>query len=191
MRHRDIADLIQSDATRWAALAAVEELDLPEGCIGAGFVRNLIWDHLHGRVSDCRIEDVDVLYFDPENLDRAREAELESILLSSVPNLSWSVRNQARMHGRNNDQPYHSVAGAMSHWPETATAIAAARRGATCEIIAPHGTGDLADLILRPTSLRLDKVALFHERIASKGWLTRWPMLTIEMDALASNFIEN
>jgi uncharacterized protein len=175
---RRISRLIQDDSLRWEALLVVEKLRLPGGCIGAGFVRNLVWDHFHGRVSDCRHEDVDVLYYDPGRVRREQEEEFESILTAAIPELSWSVRNQARMHVRNNDLPYSSVDDAMSFWPETATAVAVAREGSTCRISAPYGLDDLMGLILRPTSLREDKVALFHERISSKDWMVRWPKLT-------------
>ncbi|RVV98606.1 nucleotidyltransferase family protein [Mesobaculum littorinae] len=182
MRHPqdiDIAALIRADAQRWTALAAVEALGLPQGCIGAGFVRNLVWDHLHGRASDCRDADVDVLFFDPGRPSRDYEAELESRLATAVPGLSWSVRNQARMHERNGDLPYTSVADAMRFWPETATAIAVSRAGGTCRIAAPFGLHDLRGLVLRPTSSDARKVAAFRARIAAKGWLDRWPRLSV------------
>jgi len=175
----DIAALIKADTRRWAALAFVEALGLPEGSIGAGFVRNLVWDHLHGRVSDCRDEDIDVLFYDPMRRERAYETELEGRLRTAAPDLSWSVRNQARMHERNKDRPYRSVEDAMRFWTETATAVAVSREGATCTLSAPFGLDDLTGLILRPTSLREDKLVAFHDRIASKNWLKRWPRLTV------------
>jgi uncharacterized protein len=179
MFRSDVCNLIQADSYRWGVLALVEAIGPPGASIGAGFVRNLVWDHLHGRVSDCREEDVDVLYFDPERLDPAYEMEFEAILSAANPALSWEVRNQARMHTRNGDQPYRSVDDAMRHWPETATAIAASRHGTTCKLSAPCGLHDLTNMILRPTSLKDHKLKMFHDRVASKNWLSRWPMLTV------------
>ena len=175
----ETSDLIQADKLRWEALGAVEELELPEGSIGAGFVRNLVWNHLHGRTSDCRNEDVDVLFFHPERLDRDYETELGEQLMKTAPHLSWSVRNQARMHHRNGDRPYSSVEDAMRFWPETATAVAVSRAGETCHISAPFGLQDLWRMVLRPTSSADHKVAAFEQRITSKNWLNRWPMLSV------------
>ena len=175
----DIVALLRADDRRWQALGLVERLALPQGCIGAGFIRNLVWDQLHGRLSDCRDEDVDVLWFDPARATPDHDAALEDRLRAAAPDLRWSVRNQARMHLRNCDPPYPSVAGAMRAWPETATAIAAAREGASCHIIAPFGLADLGQLSLRPTSPAPAKRAAFADRLHSRGWRDRWPMVRV------------
>lgn len=153
------------------------DLALPQGCIGAGFVRNLVWDHLHGRRSDCRDEDVDVPWFGPARPDA--DAALEARLRAAMPDLRWSVRNQARMHLRNGDAPYGSVIDAMRAWPETATAIAAAREGQACRVLAPFGLADLEGMILRPASAAPAKRAAFEQRLHSRGWAARWPMVRI------------
>jgi uncharacterized protein len=174
----DIALLLRQDARRWRALGLVAALDLPGGCIGAGFVRNLVWDHLHKRASDCRATDVDVLYFDRAETRATRDAGIEARLRAAAPDLRWSVKNQARMHLRNGDLPYASVAQAMRHWPETATAVAAWRRDEDCLILAPFGVVDLVGMVLRPTSAA--KRRAFETRLASKRWLSRWPRLRVE-----------
>ena len=178
----DLVALLREDGRRWAALTNVEALGLPQGCVGAGFVRNLVWDRLHDRVSDSRDEDVDVLFFDPVRVDAAYESELERRLAEAAPDLSWSVRNQARMHLRNGDRPYRSVEDAMRFWPETATAVAVRRDENRCEILAPFGLDDLMSLVLRPTSRREDKLAAFNQRVAAKRWMRRWPKLTLFVD---------
>ncbi|MCC5971637.1 MAG: nucleotidyltransferase family protein [Pararhodobacter sp.] len=170
-----IANLLRQDALRWQALGLVEVLALPEGCIGAGFVRNLVWDHFHGRRSDCRDADIDVLYFDRTHAGADRDADLEAGLRARAPQFRWSVSNQARMHRRNGDAPYTSVEDAMRHWPETATAVAALRAGTACRILAPFGVDDLMGMILRPTSASPHKLHAFNARLDSKGWRCRWP----------------
>ena len=47
-------------------LHALRSLDLPQGYIGAGFVRNAIWDELHKRVKPTPLNDIDVIYFSDE-----------------------------------------------------------------------------------------------------------------------------
>lgn len=171
------------DPPRWKALALVEALHLPQGCMGAGFVCNLVWDHLHGQTRDCREEDLDVLYYDPSVTDPGFDAEIEENLRASAPDFDWSVKNQARMHLRNNDAPYTSVEDAMRFWPETATAVAATRSGSNCNLIAPFGLHDLDNLILRPTSAMPRKIAAFHKRIRTKNWRERWPNLQLIPDS--------
>lgn len=174
-----ITTLLKRDPLRWHVMGLVEALGLPQGCIGAGFVRNLVWDHLHGQCSDCRDEDIDVLFHDPAKTDAAYDAEIEADLRQRAPDFAWSVKNQARMHLRNGDAPYASVEDAMRFWPETATAIACLRRDDECSMIAPFGTGDLIHLILRPTSTAAHKLAAFDARLDTKGWQTRWPLVQI------------
>ncbi|WP_028030667.1 nucleotidyltransferase family protein [Gemmobacter nectariphilus] len=177
MTEAGIVALLRADPLRWQALGHVAALALPQGCIGAGFIRNLVWDHLHGRVSDCRDEDVDVLWHGPQDMDPATDQRLEARLTALNPDLRWSVRNQARMHLRNGDAPYDGVEAAMRHWPETATAIAACRDGGTCRLIAPFGLADLGQMILRPTLPA--RRAAFETRIGTRGWLGRWPRVRL------------
>lgn len=175
----NVVDMVRCDHQRWRALGLVASLALPEGCIGAGFIRNMVWDRLHGRLSDCRDEDVDVLWHDPTCLDADTDREVELRLRSLAPDLNWSVRNQARMHLRNGDAPYLSVDDAMRAWPETATAVAALRHGDGCEIRAPFGLDDLMGLILRPASSEPRKIEAFKARVSAKQWLERWPRVRI------------
>lgn len=179
-----VSDLLTHDPLRWQAMGLVEALNLPQGCIGAGFVRNLVWDHWHEGARDCRQEDVDVLFYDQSITDAAYDAEIEAALRDSAPDLKWSVKNQARMHLRNEDAPYLSVEDAMRFWPETATAVAAARSGNLCIITAPFGLADLESLILRPTSAAPHKVAAFYARVTGKNWQTRWPKVRVIGDSV-------
>ncbi|WP_209424565.1 nucleotidyltransferase family protein [Pararhodobacter sp. SW119] len=174
-----IVRLLRQDALRWEVLGHVADMDLPEGCVGAGFVRNLVWDHFHERRSDCRVEDIDVLYFDRSRTGAEEDAELEEALRHRAPDFKWSVRNQARMHLRNGDDPYGSVEDAMRYWPETATAVAARRVGADCILIAPFGTEDLMRMILRPTSDAAHKLAAFDARQHDRKWRQRWPDMRV------------
>ena len=43
-----IEELMFLDQQRMEMLKVVAGLALPDCCIAAGFVRNLVWDHLHG-----------------------------------------------------------------------------------------------------------------------------------------------
>ncbi|MCC2975660.1 nucleotidyltransferase family protein [Sphingomonas sp. PL-96] len=165
--------VMRADPLRWHLLGVVSALDLPDGWIGAGFVRNAIWDHLHGRPPSAPTGDVDVIWHDPFCVDAAKDRKLEAVLHVVEPAIPWSVKNQARMHGRNADEPYSSVTEAMRYWPETATAVAVRRVGKDdCEVAAPMGLGDLMQLVLRPTPHFAGKKRHIYEgRVRSKGWM--------------------
>ncbi len=147
----DILALVAADTWRMAALTAVAGLGLPDCWIGAGFARGAVWDRLHGYTERTPLDDIDVVYFDPETRNPAAEASLERRLGEDLPGLPWEVRNQARMHLRNGDPPYCSSADALAHWLETPTAVALRlNHGGELELLAPLGTADLLDLVVRP-----------------------------------------
>lgn len=178
-----VSSILRDDPHRWGVLDVVAALDLPDCWIGAGFVRNAVWDHLHQRSATPVCGDVDVIWYDPDRAEAIYDRELEAQLRAWEPSIDWSVKNQARMHVRNGDAPYISATDAMRYWPETATAIAARRKTDSCEIAAPLGLTDLFALVLRPTPrFRQDKRAIYEERIRSRSWCDAWPLLTrIEM----------
>jgi uncharacterized protein len=174
--------ILASDSIRWRALATVMSLGLPDCWIGAGFIRNAVWDQLHLRPPRPPAGDVDVLWFDPERADPLEDKRLEDTLGAIDPTLNWSVKNQARMHARNGDAPYICSVDAMWHWPETATAVAARRTGqADCDIAAPFGLHDLFALVVKPTPRFMGpKHGVYLDRVRAKRWSSSWPRLRIE-----------
>jgi hypothetical protein len=166
-----------------APLRAVAALGLPDCWIGAGFVRNRMWDALSGFAFDTNPPaDIDVVWFDPTRADAATDAAQEARLNALLPGVDWSVKNQARMHSRNRHAPYASTADALAYWLETATGVAARLTPAGVEVMAPHGLDDLLGLVLRPSPdaaadpARLDDL---RRRATEKGWPSRWPGLKL------------
>lgn len=178
-REKIIERLIQSDPLRMNVLKAVSELGLPDWLIGAGFVRNLIWDYLHDK-KELTFTDVDVAYFDPSDLSEEREKEYEQKLKSKI-DLDWSVTNQARMGRINNqDRDYHSTQDAIAHWPETATALGVFLcSDNSVGVVAPYGLDDLFDLKIRMTPNFGDGRDFLLKRIQKKKWLELWPKLKV------------
>ena len=86
--------LVRSSAGLMAALRAARELGLASWCIGAGAVRSVVWDTLHGYVEPSRLDDVDVVYFEHPGQE-GRDAALERALRLAMPAVSWEVTNQA------------------------------------------------------------------------------------------------
>ena len=174
--------IVSDDPIRWRILDLVRSLQLPDCWIGAGFVRNAVWNYLHGRGTRPPAGDVDVLWFDPARADPSEDRKLEALLRTLDPSVAWSVKNQARMHVRNGDAPYTSATDAMRYWPETATAVAVRRNDEDrCDVSAPLGLDDLFALVLRPAPHFVnDKRQVYEDRIRAKGWLATWPLLRVE-----------
>ncbi|WP_281546152.1 nucleotidyltransferase family protein [Grimontia sp. SpTr1] len=174
-----IIDWIQEDALRMQAIKVVHSLKLPKGYLAAGFVRNLVWDRLHHKENDTPLNDVDVIYFNENETDERAYLSYEAKLNALMPTLNWQVRNQARMHTRNGDQPYQDILDAMSFWPEQETAVAVRLTDdGVLECVSSFGFESLFALKITPNPKR--DITLFHQRIHSKNWLSYWPKLTVE-----------
>jgi hypothetical protein len=178
-----IIDLIRADRWMLDVLEAVRSLELPDGWIAAGFIRNRVWDRLHGFEEPTPLNDIDVVYFDPEILDEDVEKQIEARLRRTLPGEPWSVKNQARMAVVNGDPPYADSAHALTCWCETPTPIGARLTGDDhIELIAPLGLDDLFDLIVRPTPHAMShphKLAQYRERMARKDWPRLWPRVKV------------
>lgn len=176
-----VAGILQRDPILSRALPALAALGLPEAWIGAGAVRNPVFDQRHG-LAPQPPADIDVAWFDPTDATAERDAAIEAALRRRAPGLPWSVRNQARMHARNGHAPYTGAVQAIGHWVETATAVGARLDPeGRVELAAPHGVDDLLGLVLRPVPAYRDRLDVFHARIEAKCWLRRWPRLTIRL----------
>ncbi|QQS23366.1 nucleotidyltransferase family protein [bacterium] len=178
MTEQDIRNLILDDSEMMNVLKAVKDLRLPDCWIGAGFVRNKVWNYLHQYPNDLNSSDIDVVYYNDRNTDSEQEKAIENALAQKISS-DWSVTNQARMHTENGDEQYTSTEDAISYWPETATAVAV-RLGQSheLEIIAPYGLDDLLSMIIR-MSPKFKDPNKFKQRLSSKRWQERWPQVTI------------
>ena len=178
-----LIDLVRSDAAMMATLAAVRDLSLPDGWIAAGFVRNRVWDHLHGYAEPTPLNDIDVVYFDPSCLEKAVEKQFEAALRERLPDRPWSVKNQARMAGINGDPPYRDTTNALEHWCETTTPIGVRLTDTDqLQVLAPLGLEDLFALIVRPTPFARrhpPKLRQYRERMVRKNWPGIWPRIRV------------
>ncbi len=173
-----VIQLIEIDEFRQEALECIRYLKLPQCYLAAGFVRNLVWDHLHEKQIPSPLNDIDVIYFDPDEVDNEIYLKYESELNLRMPQVKWQVRNQAIMHTRNGDKPYESIIDAMSYWPEKETAVAIRKTGhQNFECISAFGFESLFDLQVTYNPKR--NRGVFEHRVKSKGWLIQWPMLKV------------
>lgn len=171
---------IMEDEYRAKALKYALALDLNDWCLAAGFVRNLVWDKTHNIEQPKPLNDIDLIYFNPndydENTDRKHEEYLKSI--SDYP---WSVKNQARMNKRNLDAPYSSSSDAMSYWVEVETAVGVRlTKNNDIELVAPFGLDALFNNTITINDKRR-KPESFKSRVTKKKWLEYYPNLKVKV----------
>lgn len=165
-------------------LAQVPALGLPDWYLGAGAVAQTVWNELHGFSLDTGIEDVDLVYFDPDLSYAAEDAFIQrgKHLLGSLA-VEVEIRNEARVHlwyeqkFGTQIKPYASTEDAINTWPATATAIGV-RRDPSGEFIvyAPYGLNDLLGMIVRPNKGQITRD--IYERKARR-WQAIWPNLRV------------
>lgn len=179
MKAEEVIELIKQDPWMMQVLRAAETLQLPQWMIGAGFVRNKVWNYLSGK-NNAHSTDIDLIYFDTSNLREEREKDCD-FKLGQIVIADWSTKNQARMHLRNNTKPYLSSIDALAHWPETATAVAVSLKEEEVELFAPYGIGDLVSMTVRPSPLFPDGIERVRERVNQKKWLEQWPSINLAL----------
>ncbi len=154
---------------------------LPDGYISGGVIRNIVWDHLHGYTASSFLPDIDVIYYDPDNLDPMQEESYRSILAGLLPDVRWDVANQAAVHLWYEErygvqiQPLRSIPDALTTWLETMTAVAVRLTNTdSIQIIAPFGLEDLFGMVVRRNSYRVTD-AFYRKRLRQKEYSRRWP----------------
>jgi uncharacterized protein len=181
-----LCDIVAASAPFMAALRAARSLGLADWCIGAGALRNLVWDALHAFERPTPPADVDLAFFDPADLSPERDQGLQARLAMLCPGLPWEVTNQAGVHQwfeacfGHAVAPLGSLHEAVASWPETATAVGVWLDAADgLHVIAPHGLEDLFAMRVRRNPVRVS-VETYRQRCASKRYAERWPRVVVE-----------
>jgi len=168
--------LLETDPHRMDILRAVSTLGLPDCWVTAGFVRNLVWDHLHHKKTE--LNDVDVIYYCQTDTQGQLAVHATRQLQAMLPKVNWQIKNQALMHIKPQHSQYLSSTDAMTFWPEQETAIAVKIDVSGCfSIVAPFGLTSLFEQ--RITFNPKGNEQIFWQRIKQKSWLITWPKLVI------------
>lgn len=180
--HATLVELARSSPWMMEILRAAREVNPSNWAVSAGVVRTLVWDHLHGFDSPSRLNDVDVLFFDPA---RTSEPAIEEALRSLAPAYEWEAKNQAFIHEWYERKlgveiaPYTSTEAGIAGFVETATAVGLhLDEDDSISVVAPYGLDDLFELTLRP-NLDAPDPSYFEKRVAAKSWVEQWPRLTV------------
>ncbi len=176
MTEQDILNLILQDKWMMSVIYAAAALNLKDWIIGAGFVRNKVWNHLleiEKETVDTR--DIDLVYFDPNGNDEKADEELSEKLRQKT-GITWEVVNEYYAHKWNNLPPYKSTEDAISQWPETVTAIGVTLdKNNKLKLIAPYGIDDLINFKIRISPKFKGDSELLKKRMADKKWKEKWP----------------
>lgn len=184
-QHQALLAITRRTGWMMQALRAARGLGLDSWCIGAGAVRNMVWDELHGHARPSALSDIDLAYFDARCLDGQRDAELQRELEQALPGVPWEVTNQAGVHlwfescFGHAVEALPSLQAAVASWPEYATAVGLSLDGDDrLTVIAPHGLDDLFAMVVRRNPARVS-VAEYRRRVQTKAYAQRWPRVRV------------
>src|SRR5580704_1818036 len=180
-----LAELLAAEPWMLRAIDAVAVSSLPDAWIGAGVIRDLVWGQYHGGFDPAAVKDIDVAYFDPEDLTMERDMTAQEILCGIAAGLPWEATNQAAVHvwyhqyfGGPPVESFASVHDAVATWPETATCVAVRKGPGGVEVCAPHGLADLLDGVWRVNPIRVTP-AISEARLARQRVRVRWPRVRV------------
>jgi hypothetical protein len=180
-----LVGLVRGSPVLMRALRAARSVNPPDWVIGAGAIRDRVWDHLHGFTRATPVKDVDLAFFDPTSLGSERERGVQRVLNAQAPELVWDVTNQAGVHlwyphvFGVEVNPLTSTSDAVGTWPETATAIGVRLLSDdTIRVVAPCGLDDLFGLICRRNP-RWATREQYRRRVENKQVAKRWPRVRI------------
>jgi hypothetical protein len=185
---QELTRLIRSTPWLMSILETVRECNPPDWLVGAGVIRNLVWDHLHQYQTPTPPADIDVIFFDPQDVRPERDRMAQQQLAQRLPHIPWEATNQAAVHLWYEEvfgfsvPALHTSEEAVGTWPETATSVAV-RLLATDEIyiVAPCGLTDLFNMVLRRNPSRVTREQ-FVQRLHSKEILRKWPHVQVIYD---------
>ena len=177
--------LVCSSPFLMRALRAARTVDPPDWLIGAGVIRDRVWNHLHGFAQPAPSKDVDLAFFDPASLGSDREQSLQRAVTVQAPDICWDVTNQAGVHlwypevFGTEVEPLTSSADGVGTWPETATAVGVRLLADdSIQIVAPCGLDDLFGLICRRNPRRVTEEQ-YRRRLERTQIPKRWPRVQI------------
>jgi hypothetical protein len=163
-------------------LARFDEIGLTDGWLVAGAIAQTVWNLAFGKAAEFGVKDVDLVYFDAQDLSPESEAEHERRLRDLFRHLpiKLDVKNEARVHLWYEARfgypiaPYSSTEDAIANFPTTATAVGVRRRAGQFACCAPFGLDDLFGLVVRPNQRQITR-AIYEAKV--ERWRSVWPQL--------------
>jgi hypothetical protein len=170
--------IVATVVDRWSEIA------LPDCWLVAGCLAQTVWNDAFGLPATHGISDIDLVYFDGNDLSEEAEAGHATRVLALFADLGlWiDVKNEARVHlwyaekFGNALTPYVSTEDAITTFPTTATAVGVQPRAGGLHVFAPYGLSDLLGAIVRPNKKQITQ-SVYEAKV--KKWQDRWPGLRI------------
>jgi uncharacterized protein len=163
----------------------LKQEQLEQYYVGAGVIAQTVWNYNFGNELTYGIDDIDIAYFDNEDLSEFAENSIIDNLSSKLKHIpiNLDIKNQARTHLWYNKRfgyeitPITSIKDAIDRWPTTATAIGVRLINQNdLEIYSPFGLDDLFSGIIRANKKQITP-EIYNDK--ANKWLKKWPKLKV------------
>lgn len=100
MTESELRQYLRRNECVWRVLQTAESFGLSRWYVGAGAVCQTVWNIKHGFAPNEHIKDIDLIYFDRNDLSSAAEDRIQSRLTEKLSGIRSriDVVNQARVH---------------------------------------------------------------------------------------------
>lgn len=163
------------------------DLELPNFYIAAGSVFQTIWNFYDGVSLNNGIKDIDIIYYDSNNLSKSDEQELEDKIVTHFSEVGLSyefdIHNEARMHlwkkenENKNIGQYLNSEDAIDKWIATVHAVGITKSNGVIKVYAPYGLSDIFSRTIRPIKHKYNSKDLYDKKV--KSWSSRFDNLNI------------
>ncbi|MCH4547020.1 nucleotidyltransferase family protein [Rhizobium changzhiense] len=181
---RELHGIVLKSPLLSALLRNWDKVALPDSWLVAGAIAQTAWNQTFGFPLTHGINDIDIVYFDANDLSEEAEADHAARVRTTFSDLPvWiDVKNEARVHLWYEAKfgypinPYISTTDAIATFPTTATAVGLCPHNGSLELCAPFGLSDLLDGVVRPNKRQIRRE--IYEKKVSR-WLKVWPNLSV------------
>lgn len=180
--------ILKQNKNLMVMLDYISELNLPNFYIAAGSVFQTIWNYYDGRDLNFGIKDIDVIYYNNDDLSVEKDIEYYNLIskYAKSKNIEYEidVSNEARMHlwqmKHNQDkkiEQYQNSEDAISKWIATVHAIGITKENDEIKVYAPYGLSDIFSKTIRPIKHENNSKELYDKKV--KSWNKRFKDLNI------------
>ena len=180
-------EIIKQNSDLMNILNYIEELKLPNYYIAAGSVFQTIWNYYDNKPLNSGIKDIDIIYYDSDNLSKDIEFDLENKIIEHFKsiglNYEFDVHNEARMHlwkkeNENKDiNQYKNSEDAIDKWIATVHAIGITKENNKIKVYAPYGLSDIFSKTIRPIKHKYNSKEIYDKK--AESWKNRFNDLNI------------
>lgn len=186
-QNKTFISILKQNKDLMIILDYITELNIPNFYIAAGCIFQTIWNYYGNKRLNYGIKDIDIIYYDSNNLSKVDEQELENKIITHCKklglNYKFDVHNEARMHlwkkdNENKDiDQYKNSEDAIDQWIATVHAVGITKEDDKIKVYAPYGLSDIFSRTIRPIKHKNNSKELYDNKV--KSWKNRFDNLKI------------